>query len=112
MGVTASFFQRVMNVIKFCQLRVNGQLALTDDPTRGTQEYIMQYAAKLEKQQRGLVHLHMRFSCPPALSRYGYYSANPWVTQGDTSARGDTATEHAPGVPQELRSKPIHSERI
>ena len=47
MVVTASFFQRVMNVIKFWQLRVNGQLALTDDPTRGTQEYIMQYAAKL-----------------------------------------------------------------
>ena len=60
MAITASAFQLVMEIIKFWHLRVDGQLALNDDPTRlSILQYVSKYVCKPELQLRGSLHTHI-----------------------------------------------------
>ena len=74
--ITATYFQSVINVVKnwhnasLYDLRINGQLALGDDPDH--ERYCSYSVQKFLTQSRGMLHLHVRCNlhvrCIPRLT--------------------------------------------
>ena len=100
MFLKATSFQVVLDIVKSWHLRVNGQLALVDDPTYRLQEYLCKYAFKFctcaspmcmqargslpphEAQARGSLHVHL----PPR--RFTYFALS---TRTSHSLQGTAA---------------------